>query len=164
MVSQTREITCLTLVSRRGVSSWPRKYLETTTLVAICDHDAGISQSFCSKTTSPFSLEMEAVRFSHCTSSKGCVPAVVKRRSTTRPRPSLTAPRDAAGRRRRRVAPAASLGGAEAVMGASEEVEKGTGLSTDGPRFLRETTARTGGSYPHDNHKCAPHYPPFSHI
>src|SRR5258708_28498588 len=131
MVSQTREITCLTLVSRRGLSSGPRKYLETTTLVAICDHDTGISQSFCSKTTSPFSLAMEAVRLSHCTSSKGCTPARVKRRSTTRPRPSLTAPRDAAGRRGRLVARPVSV--LAVGWGASEEGGKGAGLSTEGP-------------------------------
>src|SRR2546421_7321895 len=61
MVSQTREMTCLTLVSRRGDPRGPRKYLLTTTLVAICDQDTGTSTSRCSKTVSPFSLEMDAV-------------------------------------------------------------------------------------------------------
>ena len=62
MVSATREIICLTLVSRPGVPSLPRKYLLTTTFVAICDQNVGISQSFCSKTVSPFSLPIAAVR------------------------------------------------------------------------------------------------------
>src|SRR5258708_40256833 len=129
MVSQTREITCLTLVSRRGVSSWPRKYLETTTLVAICDHDAGISQSFCSKTTSPFSLEITAERFSHCTSSKGCTPGLVKRRSMTSPRPSLTSPREATGRRERRVArppPLTGVAGRDPSGGGGEKGSRAT--------------------------------------
>ena len=39
--------------SRSGVPSVPRKYFETTTLVAICDQDFGISTSFCSKTMPP---------------------------------------------------------------------------------------------------------------
>ena len=69
MVSTTREIIWRTLTSRRGGPSGPRKYLETTTLVAIWDQKAGTSQSFCSKTSSPFSLAMLAVRRSHRTSS-----------------------------------------------------------------------------------------------
>src|SRR5947209_6080550 len=87
MVSTTRPISCLTLVSRRGVPSWPRKYLLTTTLVAICDQALGISTSFCSKTTAPFSLVMVAVRRSHSTSSKGWTPGRVNLRSTLRPEP-----------------------------------------------------------------------------
>ena len=67
MVSTTREIIWRTLTSRRGVPRGPRKYLETTTLVAICDQKAGTSQSFCSKTSSPFSLAMLAVRCSQRT-------------------------------------------------------------------------------------------------
>src|SRR5438105_3674074 len=85
MVSATRAIICLTLVSRRGVPSAPRKYLLTTTLVAICDQKDGTSQSRCSNTISPFSLLIAAVRFSHVTSSKGWTPSVVKRRDTLRP-------------------------------------------------------------------------------
>src|SRR5580658_5472272 len=90
MVSETREIICLTLVSRPGVPSLPRKYLLTTTFVAICDQNVGISQSFCSKTFSPFSLPITAVRVSQVTSSKGCTPSVVKRRSTWIPPPSTS--------------------------------------------------------------------------
>src|SRR5438270_9654090 len=85
MVSATREIICLTLVSRRGVPSAPRKYLLTTTFVAICDQKDGTSQSRCSNTISPFSLLMAAVRFSQVTSSKGWTPSVVKRRVTSSP-------------------------------------------------------------------------------
>ena len=45
-----------TLVSRSGVSRWPRKYLLTTTLVASCDQKVGTSTFFCSKTLLPVSL------------------------------------------------------------------------------------------------------------
>ena len=58
IVSTTRPISCLTLRSRSGVPIWPRKYFETTMLVACCDQDFGISTSRCSKTTSPRSLPM----------------------------------------------------------------------------------------------------------
>src|ERR1700730_17470748 len=85
MVSTTRPISCLTLRSRWGLPTWPRKYLLTTTLVAICDQALGISTSVCSKTTSPFSLVMVAVRSSHSTSSKGWTPGRVNRRGTVRP-------------------------------------------------------------------------------
>ena len=74
----TRPISCCTLVSRVGVPMWPRKYLETTTLVASCDQDRGISQSICSKTVSPFSLLMRAVRSSHSTVANGSSPLRVK--------------------------------------------------------------------------------------
>ncbi len=60
MVSTTRPISCLTLRSRSRVPSVPRKYFETTMLVACCDQNLGISTSRCSKTTSPFSLPMTA--------------------------------------------------------------------------------------------------------
>src|SRR5260221_9677040 len=160
MVSQTRESTCLTLVSRRDVPSWPRKYLETTTLVAICDQDAGISQSFCSKTTSPFSLEMTAARFSHCTSSKGCTPGVVKRRSTTSPRPSCTSPRAAGGAERLRRATVRA--GWESSGAGTED---GTGLSTTGPRWLGDhrcwhQQGRTG--FPQVTHRRIPSLPTSS--
>ena len=39
IVSTTRPISCLTLRSRSGVPIWPRKYFETTMLVACCDQD-----------------------------------------------------------------------------------------------------------------------------
>ena len=74
MVSTTRPISCLTERSRSGVPIWPRKYFETTMLVACCDQDFGISTSRCSKTTLPFSLPMTAARSSHSTSSNGSTP------------------------------------------------------------------------------------------
>jgi hypothetical protein len=45
-----------------GDPTWPRKYFETTMLVACCDQDFGISTPRCSKTTVPFSLPMIASR------------------------------------------------------------------------------------------------------
>src|SRR3989442_15083563 len=78
IVRTTRPINCLTLRSRSGVPRTPRKYFETTTLVATCDQLVGISTSCCSKTTSPFSLVMEASRVSHWTSSHGATPGRVK--------------------------------------------------------------------------------------
>src|SRR5438552_278740 len=85
MVRTTRPISCLTLRSRSGVPMTPRKYLETTTLVATCDQLVGISTSCCSKTASPFSLLMAASRVSHCTSSNGATPGRVKYRFQGRP-------------------------------------------------------------------------------
>src|SRR6266508_4671042 len=38
IVSTTRPMSCLTLRSRPGVPSCPRKYFDTTMLVACCDH------------------------------------------------------------------------------------------------------------------------------
>src|SRR5512134_2831714 len=60
IVSTTRPISCLTLRSRSGVPICPRKYFETTMLVACWDQNRGNSTSRCSKTTSPFSLPMTA--------------------------------------------------------------------------------------------------------
>ena len=77
MVSTTRPIIWRTLVSRCGVPSWPRKYLLTTTLVAVCDQNLGISTALCSKTVSPRSLVISASRTSHSTASKGSTPASV---------------------------------------------------------------------------------------
>src|SRR3989442_15621784 len=85
IVRTTRPINCLTLRSRSGVPITPRKYFETTTLVATCDQVLGISTSCCSKTTSPFSLVMEASRVSHWTSSNGATPGRVKYRFQGRP-------------------------------------------------------------------------------
>src|SRR5712692_579504 len=85
IVRTTRPINCLTLRSRSGVPITPRKYFETTTLVATCDQVIGISTSCCSKTTSPFSLVMEASRVSHWTSSNGATPGRVKYRFQGRP-------------------------------------------------------------------------------
>src|SRR5262245_26122915 len=64
---------------------WPRKYLETTTFVASCDQPFGTSTSVCSKTASPCSLLMRALRDSHSTPSSGGSPARVKRRSMRSP-------------------------------------------------------------------------------
>ena len=82
MRSATRPISCLTLRSRSGVPMWPRKYFETTTFVASCDQDLGISTSVCSKTVSPPSPEIFAERSSHSTASKGSTSSFVKKRST----------------------------------------------------------------------------------
>src|SRR6185503_3766967 len=42
MVSTTRPISCFTERSRSGAPTCPRKYFETTMLVACCDQDFGI--------------------------------------------------------------------------------------------------------------------------
>ena len=65
----TRSMSCLTLVSRSGVPTWPRKYLLTTTFVASWLQNAGTSTSFCSKTVLPLSLPMLARRVSQTISS-----------------------------------------------------------------------------------------------
>src|ERR1700736_5640239 len=97
IVRTTRPISCLTLRSRSGVPITPRKYFETTTLVATCDQVVGISTSCCSKTTSPFSLVIDASRVSHWTSSKGATPGRVKYRFQGKPlRLRLGAPAGAA--------------------------------------------------------------------
>src|SRR5436309_8534352 len=67
-----------TLVSRSGVPSVPWKYLEATMFVAVMDHVFGTSTFFCSKITSPDSLVIAAVRYSHSTRSKGDTPSRVK--------------------------------------------------------------------------------------
>src|SRR5688500_499751 len=85
IVSTTRPISCLTLRSRSGVPIWPRKYFETTMLVACCDQNLGISTSRCSKTTLPFSLPITAERISHSTSSNGSTPGRVKYRVNSSP-------------------------------------------------------------------------------
>src|SRR5437868_14538427 len=85
MVRTTRPISCLTLRSRSGVPMTPRKYFETTTLVATCDQLVGISTSCCSKTISPFSLVIDASRVSHWTSPNGATPGRVKYRFQRRP-------------------------------------------------------------------------------
>src|SRR5882762_10455666 len=48
IVLTTRPMSCLTLLSRPGVPSCPRKYLETTMLVACWDQNLGTSTSRCS--------------------------------------------------------------------------------------------------------------------
>ncbi len=52
--------------------------METTTLLASCDHDFGISTSLCSKTVSPFSLAILAERRSHSTLANGSPSGRVK--------------------------------------------------------------------------------------
>src|SRR5881628_3824534 len=85
IVATTRPMSCLTLRSRSAVPMGPRKYFETTMLVACCDQDFGISTSRCSNTTSPRSLPMTAARTSHSISSNGSTPASVKKRGKVRP-------------------------------------------------------------------------------
>src|SRR3989338_7965813 len=85
IVLATRPTNCLTLRSRAGVPMAPRKYFETTTLVASCDQKLGTSTSFCSNTTSPFSLAMVAERSSQVISSKGWTVGRVQRRGTVSP-------------------------------------------------------------------------------
>jgi hypothetical protein len=63
------------------------KYFEATTFVASWDQEAGTSTFCCSKTTSPRSFEIDAVRTSHSISSYGWTPGVEKYRSNTRPGP-----------------------------------------------------------------------------
>ena len=63
--------------SRSVVPMWPRKYFETTTFVAICDQNFGISTSFCSKTMPPLSLAMAAERTSHSQVSYTSTPGLV---------------------------------------------------------------------------------------
>ena len=78
-------MSCLTLRSRSGVPICPRKYFETTMLVACCDQKRGISTSRCSKTTCPFSLPMTADLTSHSTSSNGSIPSWLKNLTKSRP-------------------------------------------------------------------------------
>src|SRR6185295_16230746 len=68
IVLTTRPMSCLTERSRSGELTCPRKYFETTMLVACCDQVFGISTPRCSNTTVPFSLPMIASRKSHSTS------------------------------------------------------------------------------------------------
>src|SRR5262245_62749538 len=85
IVLTTRPISCFTLRSRSGVPICPRKYFETTMLVACCDQGLGISTSRCSNTTWPFSLPITAERSSQSTSSNGSTPGRVKYRGNSRP-------------------------------------------------------------------------------
>src|SRR6476646_10155224 len=85
MVLTTRPTSCRTELSRSTVPICPRKYFETTMLVACCDQKRGISTSRCSKTTWPFSLPMTADRSSQSTSSNGSTPGRVKYRGNSSP-------------------------------------------------------------------------------
>ena len=53
IVSATRSIICLTLRSRSGVPSGPRKYFCATIVVAFIDQAAGNSTSRCSNAAVP---------------------------------------------------------------------------------------------------------------
>src|SRR5688572_7814221 len=90
IVPTTRPTSWRTLRSRCGVPTGPRKYLDTTTLVASCDQKRGTSTSRCSNTTSPRSPWMTAERVSHSTSSYGSAPSTTKRRAIVRPRPATS--------------------------------------------------------------------------
>src|SRR3954453_19088121 len=81
IVPATRETICLTLRSRVGESSWPRKYFCVTMFVAFCDHVFGNSTSSWRKEPT------EASRSSHSTVSKGWTPGLVKRRRMRRASP-----------------------------------------------------------------------------
>src|SRR5262245_19421697 len=85
MVRTTRPMSWRTERSRSGVPSVPRKYFWTTMFVASWDQDFGTSTSFCSKTTSPRSLVISALRSSHSTVSNGWVPGCVWRRLNESP-------------------------------------------------------------------------------
>src|SRR6202040_543419 len=85
IVWTTRPMSWRTLRSRSGEPICPRKYFETTMLVACWDQDLGISTSRCSNTASPRSLPMTAARTSHSTSSNGSTPASVKKRGNDKP-------------------------------------------------------------------------------
>ena len=86
-------MSCFTERSRSGVPICPRKYLETTMLVACCDQNFGNSTSRCSKTSSPRSLAMTAERSSQSISSNGSTPSFVKYRSNSRPATSRPGPK-----------------------------------------------------------------------
>src|SRR2546429_9973113 len=103
MLLTTRSMSCLTLDSRSGVPTCPRKYLDTTTLVASWLQNLGTSTSFCSKTVLPVSEEMAAVRSSHSISSYGWIPARVCLRGQLRPWTCLPSVRP--GSRPRKLAP-----------------------------------------------------------
>src|ERR1700722_294425 len=85
MVSATRLTSCRTPVSRCGVPRWPCRYFEATMLVAVIDQSMGTSTSFCSKMLFPLVSVIEAVRFSHWSSSYGETPSFEKRRVKVNP-------------------------------------------------------------------------------
>ena len=89
MVRATRWINCRTEVSRCGVPCSPKKYFETTTLVASCDQPLGTSTSSCLKMILPASSVISAVRLSHSSSSYGLRLASLNTRSTRMPDPFL---------------------------------------------------------------------------
>src|SRR5215831_17922197 len=78
-------MSCFTLPSRSGVPRLPWKYLEATMFVAVMDQFFGTSTFFCSKITSPDSLVIAAVRYSHSTQSYGEIPSRVKYLLNSRP-------------------------------------------------------------------------------
>ena len=145
IVSTTRPMSCLTECSRSGEPMWPRKYFETTMLVACCDHVFGISTLRCSKTTLPRSLPMTASRSSHSTSSNGSTPAVVKYRGKSSPG-IVTA--DGAPRARRRpgrlhLSPGCLLPGSR-----SRQLVPSAFLHASSASFRDETAPPSRGSRP----------------
>ena len=85
IVSATRPTSWRTPVSRSGVPVCPCRYFDATILVAVIDQSTGTSTSFCSKIVLPLVSVIEAVRFSHCTSSYGETPSREKRRVKVSP-------------------------------------------------------------------------------
>ncbi len=80
-MSTTRPIICLTLDSRSGELSRPRKYFWATMFVAVCDQNFGNSTPRCSN-AGPLRPGMTASRISHSISSNGSRPGMVKNRRT----------------------------------------------------------------------------------
>src|SRR5215207_9262427 len=87
MVPATREIICLTELSRSGESMRPRKYFWATMLVAFWDQLLGNSTPRCSNAGLAGS-PITASRISHSTASNGLTPASVKRLPTLTPSPA----------------------------------------------------------------------------
>src|SRR5919201_7008533 len=87
MVPATREIICLTELSRSGEPRRPRKYFWATMFVAFCDQLFGNSTPRCSNAGFSGS-PMIASRISHSTASKGLTPGSVKRLPTLTPSPA----------------------------------------------------------------------------
>src|SRR6266481_6195567 len=88
IVLATRPINCRTEPSRSLVPGFPWKYLLVTMFVAVCDQLLGTSTSSWRKIVTPFSLAINAVRFSHSTASKGDFFPSVKYRWKLRPFPA----------------------------------------------------------------------------
>ena len=122
----TRPTSCFTLVSRSGVPGEPRKYFEATTLVASCDHAAGTSMSFCSKTTSPPSPLITALRRSQVSLSIGSI----------RSRPARSAASSGSVKRRCTCSPFAPVAGVVATPSTSSETFACIDLSTPRPPFV----------------------------
>src|SRR5207244_11495798 len=85
IVVATRPMSWRTLDSRSGDPFLPWKYFEATIFVAVIDQPFGTSTFFCSKITSPDSLVIAAVRYSHSTASYGEIPSRLKYRRNSSP-------------------------------------------------------------------------------